>query len=235
MKKAVLLSVFLLIAIVLAASVVIPEMSKSKYNSSGARREEPAGTPVPTRLMETPSPTQTPNDSGAPSGVPSPSDSGAAANPPGPVERQFPALMFQGMDMTVFNPEEYAADNGFETAVLNADGSMTVTMTQENYDTLLQQAANSIEETVAGYIGGKNTPYIQSVSHTQDYSSFTVDVDRAAYESAIVDKTPMVLGTAAMMYRVLSSGGMRTTITIRDMDTGQTIRTTTYPDDLAAQ
>ena len=49
------------------------------------------------------------------------------------VEITIPASAFEGQDMTDFDPRMYANDHGYLSAVLNEDGSVTVTMSHTRH------------------------------------------------------------------------------------------------------
>jgi hypothetical protein len=62
------------------------------------------------------------------------------------------------------------------------------------------------EKSFAEMVGSEETPYIKAISHAEQFENITVDVDRAAYESALFDVTPLTLGLAGMMYRAFNRG-----------------------------
>jgi hypothetical protein len=151
------------------------------------------------------------------------------------VEITLPASLFEGEDMSDFDSDQYAAEQGFTKAVLNEDGSVTVTMTKAKHKELLNNMTAEYEKTFAEMVGSEETPYIKAISHAEQFENITVDVDRAAYESALFDVTPFTLGLAGMMYRAFTEGDPKVEVVIRDADTKEVISTTVYPDALEQQ
>ncbi len=148
------------------------------------------------------------------------------------VDITLPASLFEDQDMATFDPDAYAEEQGFKKAVLNEDGSVTVTMTKAKYRELLEEMTQSYEESFSEMIESESTPYVKAISHTDDFGTITVDVDRAAYEAGFLDMTPFVVGMTGMMYQVFLDGEPHVEVIMRDADTGETIKSTIYPDDM---
>jgi hypothetical protein len=148
------------------------------------------------------------------------------------VDITLPASLFEDQDMTTFDPAAYAAEQGFKKAVLNEDGSVTVTMTRAKHKELLEVMTQTYEESFSEMIESESTPYIKAISHTESFGTITVDVDRAAYEAVFLDLTPFAVGMAGMMYQAFLEGEPHVEVVMRDAETGETIRTAVYPDDM---
>lgn len=147
------------------------------------------------------------------------------------VDITLPASFFEGEDMATFDTEAYVKENGFNSAKLNEDGSMTVTMTKSKHRELLKEISTSLDENFAELIEGEDTPYIKDITHNEDFTVVTMKVDRAAYENAF-DMTPFVIAMSAGMYQMFLEMETHVEISIVDVATGETIKTTTYPDAL---
>lgn len=147
------------------------------------------------------------------------------------VDITFPSSFFQGEDMDTFDADAYANENGFNAAVLNEDGSLTVTMTKSKHRELLEEMSISLDENFAELIEGEDTPYIKDITHNEDFTVVTMKVDRATYENAF-DMTPLAIGMSTAMYQMLIEIENYVAINIVDVATGETINTITYPDTL---
>lgn len=98
------------------------------------------------------------------------------------VDITLPAYFFEDKDMSAFNAEKYAQEQGFKKAVLNEDGSVTVTMTKANHKKMLKELTNEYDTSFAEMVESDNTPYIKSIKHSDNFNSITVEVDRAALD-----------------------------------------------------
>jgi hypothetical protein len=148
------------------------------------------------------------------------------------VDITLPVFFFQNEDMATFAPDAYAKEQGFKKAVMNDDGSVTVTMTKAKHKEMLKEMETTCEEGFADLVEGESTPYVKAISHTDGFDTITVDVDRAGYEAAVIDLTPFAVGFSGMMYQSFVEGEIRVEVIVRDVDTGETIGTTVYPDDM---
>jgi hypothetical protein len=108
------------------------------------------------------------------------------------VEITLPASYMSNTDMTNFDPDKYASENGFDSAKLNDDGSITIQMSRSKHSELMKTMADGIEDTCKSLVKGSDTPYILSVDHNKDFTEYTVVVDKAQYENA-VDMTTLQL------------------------------------------
>lgn len=145
------------------------------------------------------------------------------------VDITLPASMFSDEDMTAFDADAYAEEEGFIKAVLNADGSVTVTMTKLKHNELLKEMTDSLEESFDELVEAEETPYIKEISYNDDFSAVTVKVDRAGYESAVFEMTPFIVGMSAMIYQAFLDMEPVCVVTIVDVETGDTLNSVTYP------
>lgn len=147
------------------------------------------------------------------------------------VDITLPASMFEGQDMTNFDADAYANEQGFSAAKVNEDGSISVTMSKAKHKELLEEMANGLDTSFAEFVNGETTPYIKEISHNDDFTAVTMKVDKAAYESAF-DFTPLAIGMSVAMYQAFIETEYHVEISIVDVATGETINSITYPDAL---
>jgi len=138
-----------------------------------------------------------------------------------------PASYFE--DMTDFDPDTYANEQGFKEVVVNEDGSVSITMSKSKHDELMAEMKASIDQSFMNLIEAEDTPYIKAVTSSDGYTTVTVDVDKAGYESAF-DMTPLIIGISAMMYQQYDGSELHCEIIIRDVDSGETLKSVVYPD-----
>lgn len=146
------------------------------------------------------------------------------------VDLTLPASMFK--DEGDMNLDSYASENGFKKAVKNEDGSITITMSKSKHKKILSEMAAGLEENFKSLINAEDSPYIKAITHSEHFEIITADVDKAAYEGAVFNMTPFILGMSAMIYRVYTGGEVRTEIIIRDAATKEIMSSTVYPDSM---
>lgn len=127
-----------------------------------------------------------------------------------------------------FDPDTYAEENNFQKAVINEDGSITVTMTKTTHEALMKNTYDEYVEMVEDMIESEDTPYIKDIDYADDLSSFKVSVNRAEYENSY-DFTALSLGLMGSMYQTFAGEEMNVEISILDADTGETISESVYP------
>ena len=147
------------------------------------------------------------------------------------VDITLPASMFEGQDMTNFDADAYADEQGFSSAKVNEDGSITVTMTKAKHKEILEEMATSLDANFAEFVNGESTPYIKEITHNDDFTTVTMKVDKAAYEGAF-DFTPLAIAMSAAMYQAFIETEYHVEISIVDVATGEKINSITYPDAL---
>ena len=144
------------------------------------------------------------------------------------VEITLPASMFEGEDMTTFDAKAYANENGFTSAKLNDDGSVTITMTKAKHNALLDEMKKSIEDAFAEFVNGESTPYIKEITHNDDFTTVTMKVDKAAYETAF-DFTPLAIALSVSVYQSFIETEYHVDVVVVDVATGETVKTISYP------
>lgn len=147
------------------------------------------------------------------------------------VDITLPASFFEGQDMAAFDADTYADEQGFLSARVNDDGSVTVNMTKGKHAELLDEMAASLDSTFAEFVNDESTPYIKDITHNDDFTAVTMKVDKAAYESAF-DFTPFAIGMSVAMYQAFIETEYYVEISVVDVATGETINSITYPDAL---
>lgn len=148
------------------------------------------------------------------------------------VEIKLPASMFEGEDMTKFDADAYANEQGFKSAKVNEDGSVTITMTKAKHRELLEEMANTLDTNFKDFVNGESTPYIKDITHNDDFTAVTMKVDKAAYENAF-DFTPLAIAMSVAMYQAFTETEYHVEISIVDAATGTEINSITYPDALS--
>lgn len=133
------------------------------------------------------------------------------------VDVTLPPDFFDGEDMTTFDPDAYAAEMGFKKAVLNDDGSVTVTMTKAFHKEFMKELALSLEEAFVEVGPINNVSCIQEVKHNENFTEITVVVDRALYEENGAGLSTLAILVLASYY-IAFDGNTGANITINTVD-----------------
>lgn len=144
------------------------------------------------------------------------------------VEITLPASMFEGEDMSAFDADAYAAENGFISAVVNEDSSITVTMTKAKHRELIDEMAASLDASFSEFIEAESTPYIKNITRNDDFSSISVEVVREDYENAW-DMTAFSVGISAMIFQSFLDVEPRVEVSFVDVDTNEIFNTVVFP------
>ena len=144
------------------------------------------------------------------------------------VDITLPASIFEGQDMTKFDADAYADEQGFSSAKVNEDGSVTVTMTKAKHKELLDEMTTSLETSFSEYIENEDTPYVKEITHNDNFTAVTMKVDREAYENAF-DFTALAIGLSVSMYQAFTEIEYHVDITVVDANNGDVIKTISYP------
>jgi hypothetical protein len=143
-----------------------------------------------------------------------------------------PASMFE--DQNVDQAIEDAKKEGI-TAIKNSDGSVTYKMSKKKHKEMMQEMKTNVMKTIDDTKSGKDFPSIKDVTFNNDFSEFTLVVDKAAYENSMDGFAILGLGMAGMMYELFNGvkpEEYKVTIFIKDQATQKVFDQTVYPDDL---
>ncbi len=144
-----------------------------------------------------------------------------------------PAVFYQ--DQNVQEAINEAKNQGkVEEGVVNSDGSVTYTMTREQYDRLLNDIKIEIDKSLNSLKDGETYPSIKDVSHSDDYSEFTFTVIRKDYENSLDAIASYTAAAGSMLYNIVKNNQLKNptiTINIKDNNTGEIFDTIKYPDD----
>lgn len=73
--------------------------------------------------------------------------------------------------------DEIAEKNGYESAVLDEDGSLTIVMEEDIYEKMISAFLESVEKGVQEIIGDGSVSSVRKIEYNEDLSVFTVRVD----------------------------------------------------------
>ena len=82
-------------------------------------------------------------------------------------------------DTTQEKLDESVKENGYKSATLNSDGSVTYVMTKAQHEEMLEGIRESLDQSLSEMIGSSDYPNITNVEHNDDYTSFTITTKNA--------------------------------------------------------
>lgn len=145
------------------------------------------------------------------------------------VDVTMPAGLFEGEDMTEFDGESWAKDRGYKSAVLNEDGSVTVTMTKDDHKTMVDEMGDSFDETLQEMVGSEDYPFITAIERSSNFEEVNIKVNKAAHSQAFLDLSPLVAGLSGCYYQAVAGIDISVTVNTVDDATGEVISSTVYP------
>jgi len=91
-----------------------------------------------------------------------------------------PASLFEGS--TEDEVKAIAVEGGFTGYTMNADGSVTYTMTKAKHEATLAELRDSMEEAIDGMLTGSEAiASFRSIKHSEDFSRFDVYIDMETF------------------------------------------------------
>lgn len=99
-------------------------------------------------------------------------------------------------DMTQEKLDQVATESGYQSATLNADGSVTYVMTKTQHNKMMEGIRQSIDESLSSIGNSDDYPGVVSVKANEDYTKFTVTMS--------TDEVGMEASFAVMMFYVSS-------------------------------
>ena len=116
------------------------------------------------------------------------------------VEVTLPAGIFEGQSEE--NIAANAEEAGYSSYAINADGSVTYTMSKAAYDTVLQEMRDGTDEAIQDAVN-QNPDVFTSITYNSSMTTFDVTVNRAAYDGSMeAGMIGFTLGLSGMFYQM---------------------------------
>lgn len=128
--------------------------------------------------------------------------------------------------------ENELSENGFRSATLNDDGSVTYTMTKSRHNEVLAELRESIRDSVNGFIADEPETY-SSISFDRDLRNFTVTVNAENFNGEAPWLEFSLAFQAGFYYIFAGTSEENPTLKINYVDaaTGNILATSTWPKD----
>ena len=143
-----------------------------------------------------------------------------------------PASMFEGQNIDQVITD--AQKKGIK-ATKNADGSVTYKMSKAQHKEMVQEMKKSVIETINDTKSGKDYSSIKDITYNDDFSEFTLIVNKSDYENSMDGFAVLGLGMSGMMYQLFNGvkpEDYKVTIDVKDEATQKVFDQVVYPDAL---
>ncbi|WP_404321819.1 hypothetical protein LG298_15155 [Cytobacillus firmus] len=141
-----------------------------------------------------------------------------------------PASMFEGEDADSSIAE--AEKEGIKVT-RNDDGSVTYKMSKAKHKEMMKEMETELQKTIADTKNGEDYPSVKEVTNNKDFSEFTLEVDREAYENSFDGFAVFGLGLSGMFYQLFNGvdpEDYEVKILVKDTATGEVFNEVIYPD-----
>ncbi|MFF2480581.1 hypothetical protein [Paenibacillus sp. NPDC058071] len=146
------------------------------------------------------------------------------------VDVTLPAAMFEGQDMEQII--EDAKADGVKEVVKNDDGSLTYTMSKSTHEAMLKEMAAGIKESIEEILTDGTFASIKDIQYKDDFSEYTISVDKAAYQQSMDGFVIIGLSIQAITYKTfegISADKQKVTMNVKDESTGEVFHTQVFP------
>ena len=129
--------------------------------------------------------------------------------------------------------DAFAVANGFLSAKLNKDGTVSLVIDKTEHDKLLYSLGVSVIRNVYGIIDSEDYPYVKDIERNDDFTSMKIFVDRDEYEkSGDGNLCSIFVGNCCMVYLKYTEYKQQDkicTVTVADYKTKEEITKDVYP------
>lgn len=149
-----------------------------------------------------------------------------------PVTITIPGGLFEEDELEELIGNE--SSGNYESLTVNEDGSVTVVMTQEQHKAILSSLGEELRAEVESSFPDEDLPSIKAVQFSEDFTTATLTVDYAAYDSSFdsfYELAVIIFGSLYQTFAGVAEDDIAITISIVDEETGTVERTSQYPED----
>ncbi len=148
------------------------------------------------------------------------------------MELTLPAILFEGEEIDEMIAD--AKEDGVEEAIKNEDGSLTLRMSKSVHQRFMEDLKEVVNEMVEEVKTDEEFTYIQDVTHNNDFTEFTLTVNKELFENSLDTLAIDELALTGVFYHIFNNvehDQIKMAIIIKDASTGEVIETFMYPDD----
>ncbi len=150
------------------------------------------------------------------------------------VEVTLPASLFEDTDMEALKKD--AKEDGVKEVTVNDDGSVTYKMSKSKHKEMLNEMADTIDESIKEIEEDKEFPSIKTIEHNKSFTKYTITMDQKLHENSSMDGFAFFnLAFQSMYYQYfngVSEEDYKVTFQLKNEETSKIFDTIIYPDDL---
>lgn len=143
------------------------------------------------------------------------------------VEITVPASMFDEDNQPSNELSEEQKEQGFKSAQVNEDGSVTYTMSKAAFKDYKENLKATVEDTFNNL--GSEYSFIQKVDYDSNFSVVKLYVDESTYSQGFNFMCVMAVGYSANMYQAYTNEEISCTVEVYNNANGELIESATYP------
>jgi hypothetical protein len=124
--------------------------------------------------------------------------------------------------------------DGEVEVTINEDGDLVYEMPKDEYDDMMEELAEGIDEMIEDVLSDETITAVQSIKVNDDYDTYEVTVDRVVFEESLQGMFILGLGISGLMYQTFDNTTDEQSVTFNYIDeaTGEVYDTVVYPDAL---
>lgn len=149
------------------------------------------------------------------------------------VDVKLPASFFKGANIDEVISKAKA--DGVSEVIKNDDGSLTYKMNKATYANMMKKVEEAAISTFEGVKNNKDLKSFKDAAHNKTFSEYTITVDQQAYKNSFDGFAILGLYISSAYYQLFSGvdqNSLKTTILLKNADTGEIFDTIIYPDAL---
>jgi len=147
------------------------------------------------------------------------------------VEITLPASLFMGdVDAAVEN----AKSRGVTDVTVNDDNTVTFVLSAEEHEKLMKDLKDEVVKSAEEMLTSGDYMSVKDITFNDDFSEFTMMVDRAAYEDSLEGFGALALAISGAIYQAFDgvpADEVSVTVNIQDFDTGEVFDSFEYPNE----
>lgn len=143
------------------------------------------------------------------------------------VDITVPASMFDEENPASAELSEEQKEQGFKSAKLNDDGSVTYSMSKSSFKKFKETSRQAVIETLDSL--HSDFPCVVSTDFNDDFSEIKIYVNKSEYENGMNFLMLLQVGFAANIYQTYTNETVLSNVYVIDKDTNETLNTATYP------
>ena len=143
------------------------------------------------------------------------------------VDITIPASMFDEDNPATEELTEEQKEQGFKSAKLNDDGSVTYTMSKSAFKEFKETTKQATIETLDSL--NQDYPCVVSTDYNDDFSEVKIYVNKSEYENGMNFMMLVQVGFSANIYQTYTNETVLSNVSVIDKDTNETLNSATYP------